>query len=150
MKQTFTIGVFGIIKDKQDRVLLVLRNDYNFWNLPGGGLEQGESPWQGVIREVKEETGYDVEVVKLSGIYTEPGQNEVIFAFECKIIDGETTLNKEAKKIQYFAFQEIPKNTFQQHIERIEDLLKHKTDVTLKIQKTDPSINLILKRNGKM
>ncbi len=145
MKQTFTIGVFGIIKDEQDRVLLVLRNDYNFWNLPGGGLKKGESPWQGVIREVKEETGYAVEVVKLSGVYTELGQNEVIFAFECKIIDGEQTLNKEAKKIQYFSFDEIPKNTFQQHIERIEDLLKNKTDVTLKIQQTDDSINLILK-----
>ena len=145
MKQTFTIGVFGIIKDEQDRVLLVLRNDYNFWNLPGGALEQGESPWQGVIREVKEETGYDVEVVKLSGVYTELGQSEVIFAFECKIIDGKPTLNKEAKKIQYFSFDEIPKNTFQQHIERIEDLLKNKTNVTLKVQKTDPSINLILK-----
>ncbi|MBP9802119.1 NUDIX domain-containing protein [Patescibacteria group bacterium] len=145
MKQTFTIGVFGIIKDEQDRVLLVLRNDYNFWNLPGGGLEKGESPWQGVIREVKEETGYDVEVVKLSGVYTELDQSEVMFAFECKIIKGEQTLNKEAKKIQYFSFDEIPKNTFQQHIERIEDFLKNKTNTTLKVQKTDPSINLILK-----
>lgn len=46
MKQTFTIGVFGIIRDEQDRVLLVLRNDYDLWNLPGGGLENGEAPWQ--------------------------------------------------------------------------------------------------------
>ena len=56
MKSTFTIGVFGIIRDEQNRVLLCLRNDYDLWNLPGGTLEQGESPWQGVIREVKEET----------------------------------------------------------------------------------------------
>lgn len=55
-KTGFNIGVFAIVKDEKDRVLLCLRNDYNVWNLPGGGLEAGEAPWQGVIREVKEET----------------------------------------------------------------------------------------------
>ncbi|MFA5994556.1 MAG: NUDIX domain-containing protein, partial [Parcubacteria group bacterium] len=72
MKQAFTIGVFGIIRDEKNRVLLVLRQDYDLWNLPGGGLEKGESPWQGVVREVKEETGLDVEVVRLAGIYSKP------------------------------------------------------------------------------
>jgi ADP-ribose pyrophosphatase YjhB (NUDIX family) len=40
MKSVFTIGVFGIIRDEQNRVLLCLRNDYDLWNLPGGALEQ--------------------------------------------------------------------------------------------------------------
>jgi mutator protein MutT len=134
MKQTFTIGVFGIIKDEQNRVLLVLRNDYDLWNLPGGGLENGETPWQGVIREVKEETGYDVEVVKLAGIYSKPEKNEIVFSFVCKIIGGEMTLNEEAKEIKYFSLHEIHKNTSQKHIERIEDLLKNENDLIMKSQ----------------
>ena len=60
MRQEFKISVFGIIKNEENRVLLCLRNDYNIWNLPGGGLEKGETPWQGIIREVKEETGLNI------------------------------------------------------------------------------------------
>ena len=41
----FTIGVFGIIIDDKDRVLLCHRRDFDLWNLPGGGVETGESPW---------------------------------------------------------------------------------------------------------
>ena len=50
----FTIGVFGIILDEQSKILLVHRTDYDLWNLPGGRLESGESPWEGVVREIKE------------------------------------------------------------------------------------------------
>ena len=124
MKQTFTIGVFGIIKDKQNRVLLILRNDYDLWNLPGGGLEKGESPWQGVIREVKEETGLNVSVTRLAGVYSKPDVDEIVFSFECKIIDGELTLNEEAKDFKYFSLQEIPKNSSSKQFERIKDLLE--------------------------
>lgn len=145
MKQTFTIGVFGIIKDEQDRVLLVLRNDYDLWNLPGGGLENGEAPWQGIIREVKEETGYDVEVIKLSGIYSKPEKNDIVFSFECKIIGGKMTLNEEAKDIKYFSLHEIPKNTSQKQVERIEDLLKNENELIMKTQLGKSSIELIQK-----
>lgn len=58
----FKIGVFGIIIDEQNRVLLCHRRDYDLWNLPGGGLEKNEAPWEGVVREVKEETGLRVKV----------------------------------------------------------------------------------------
>lgn len=126
MKQQFTIGVFWIIKDDQDCVLLCLRNDYNFRNLPGGGLEKWETPWEWVIREVKEETGLNVEVTSLAGVYSKPEKDEIVFSFECKVIDWKITLNEEAKDIQYFAFQEIPKNTPPKHVERIKDSLENK------------------------
>jgi len=143
MKQTFTIGVFGIIRDEQNRVLLCLRNDGDFWNLPGGGLEKGESPWQGVIREVKEETGLDVKVLRLIGIYSKPEKDDIVFSFECKIVGGKITLNDEAKNIQWFSFPEIPKNTFPKHIERIEDLLKKEGGLIMKIQTGKSSTELM-------
>ncbi|MFH0780072.1 MAG: NUDIX domain-containing protein [Parcubacteria group bacterium] len=143
MKHTFTIGVFGIIRDELNRVLLVLRHDYDLWNLPGGGLEKGESPWHCVIREVKEETGYDVEVVKLAGVYSKPERDEVCFSFECKITGGALTLNEEAKEIKYFHVHEIPKNTSTKQVERIKHLLEGGNETIMKIQTGKSSIELI-------
>ena len=52
-------------------MLLQKRADSNKWGFPGGAVELGETPQMAAIREVKEETGLDVEVDKLIGIYTE-------------------------------------------------------------------------------
>lgn len=139
MQQEFKIGVFGIIKNTEDNVLLCLRNDYNIWNLPGGRLEKGESPWQGVIREVKEETGLNVEIVRLIGVYSKPNKDEIVFSFECKMTGGELTLNDEAKDIKYFSLTEIPENTVLKQIERIKDSFENKDKTILKIQQTDKS-----------
>ncbi len=81
MRPEFTIAAFGIIFDKQKRVLLCHRRDCDLWNLPGGGMEHGESPWDCAKRETKEETGLDVEVVKLAGVYGKPENNAVQFSF---------------------------------------------------------------------
>jgi ADP-ribose pyrophosphatase YjhB (NUDIX family) len=125
---------------------LCLRNDYDLWNLPGGGLENGEAPWQGVIREVKEETGLDVEITKLIGIYSKTDKNDIVFAFECKIIGGKITLNEEAKDIKWFSLNEIPKNFPPKQLERINDLFENKKEVIMKIQKGKGAIELIKER----
>lgn len=143
MKQKFTIGVFGIIRDEDNRVLFCLRNDYDMWNLPGGALEKGESPWEGVIREVKEETGLDVKVIRLAGIYSKTDKSDIVFSFECKIIAGKIILNAEAKDIQYFAFNEIPQNTSRRQVERVRDLLENKEKFIMRIQIGKSSIELL-------
>ncbi len=148
MKQPFTIGTFGIIRDEQNRVLLCLRTDYDLWNLPGGCLEKGESPWAGAIREVKEETGLDVEIIRLVGIYSKPDKDDIVFDFECKIIGGEITLNAEARDIKWFALEEIPKNTPPKQVERIKDLFDNKEEVVMKIQIGKGAIELI--KEGKL
>ncbi len=61
-----------IVQD--DQVLLALWNEdaeRRRWTLPGGGVELHESPADGAVREVKEETGYDVELTRLLGIETD-------------------------------------------------------------------------------
>jgi len=148
MKYKVTIGIFGIITNKKDEVLLVHRNDYDLWNLPGGGLEKGESPWEGVIREVKEETGLDVEVSKLLGVYSKAPKNEIVFNFECGVIGGEPTLNEEANDIRYFNIKNLPQNISPKQVERIYDYFKDKNRVTMKIQKGKSSIELI--KEGKL
>ncbi len=148
MTPTFTIGVSGIIRDNENRVLLCRRNDYDLWNLPGGGVESGETPWAGVIREVKEETGLDVEIIRLTGVYSKPHKDKIVLAFECRVIGGEITLNDESREIKYFALSELPKNTSPKQVERIKDALENKTETIMKIQTGKSSIELI--KEGKL
>jgi ADP-ribose pyrophosphatase YjhB (NUDIX family) len=62
----------AVVTDDQDRIVLIRRRDNDLWALPGGGMELGESIVDTAVREVKEETGLDVEVTGLIGVYTNP------------------------------------------------------------------------------
>lgn len=146
-EEHFTIGTFAIILDSEKRVLLCHRRDFDLWNLPGGKLEQGESPWEGVMREVKEETGLDVSVDRLAGIYYKSEKNEIVFSFVCTITSGGIQLSQEADKVEYFAPNSLPKNTSPKQVERITDAIEH-TDCVMKTQTGPSSIELI--RQGKL
>jgi ADP-ribose pyrophosphatase YjhB (NUDIX family) len=143
----FKIGIFAIILDEQKRVLLCHRRDYDLWNLPGGGLEKDESPWDGVIREVKEEVGLDVKVTKLQGVYSKPDNDEIVFSFFCIQTGGKIRLTDEADEIKYFKINDIPKNISPKQIERIKDAL-NSDKLVLKDQKGPSSIDLI--KQGKL
>jgi ADP-ribose pyrophosphatase YjhB (NUDIX family) len=149
MKQTYTIGAFAIILDEQDRVLLCHRRDYDLWNLPGGGVELNETPWECVIREVKEETGLDVEVESLAGIYSKRNETDICFSFICKVTGGKISLTDEADILKYFAVNEIPQNTSPNQVDRIKDVLVEKQKMPImKIQEKISSIDLI--KQGKL
>jgi ADP-ribose pyrophosphatase YjhB (NUDIX family) len=119
----FTTGAFAIIFDEEERVLLCHRRDMDAWNLPGGGLEPGELPNECVIREVREETGLEVMVERLVGVYTKPGRNELLFAFVCRITGGSLRLTSESDGNCYFPPGRLPPNTLLKHAERIWDAL---------------------------
>lgn len=144
----FTIGVFGIIFDSEGKVLLVHRTDYDLWNLPGGRLENNEVPWEGVKREIKEETGFESEVIKLVGVSSKRNKNDIVFTFLCKITNGQAALNKEADKIEYFEINKIPPNTVPKQVERIKDVLQNPNEIILKIQTSKSAIELI--KEGKL
>ena len=72
----------AIVTDRSGRILLHRRSDNDLWGLPGGGMELGESISQTIVREVREETGLDVEPRYVIGIYTNP-RHVIAFA------DGE-------------------------------------------------------------
>lgn len=93
-----SIGVSALIRNEAGEILVTQRGDDGRWVEPGGGLEPGETPAQAIIREVREETGLDVEPVRLIGVYGGPNyrvtgkegvQTSIVgFVFDCKVTGG--------------------------------------------------------------
>jgi mutator protein MutT len=129
-----TIGAFAIILDADERVLLCHRTDRDAWNLPGGKVEQGESPWEAIIREVEEEVGIAVRFDRLIGMYFVPTKNDLVVHFRCSSVGGELRLSAEADAIQWFHRDAIPANTLPRQIERIADAYADPAGVCLKVQ----------------
>jgi len=114
-------GAFAVIFDGTRRVLLCHRRDIDAWNLPGGGVEDGEAPWDAVLREMREEVGVEADVVRLTGLYWKPERDELVFNFECRIVSGTPSTSDEADRVGYFGIDELPANTGAKHVERIRD-----------------------------
>ena len=69
---SIVVAVTVFVTDDDNRVLLIHRTDNDLWALPGGGQDFGEYIAETVVRETKEESGIDVEVTGLIGVYTNP------------------------------------------------------------------------------
>src|SRR5437764_12911069 len=118
----FRVAVSALLFDAQ-RVLLAHRRDINWWNLPGGGMELGETVEEAVKREVLEETGLVVEVEQLVGVYSKPQKQEVVLAFRCRKVGGVLTETEESCECCYFVPDDLPVNTLPKHRPRIQDAL---------------------------
>lgn len=105
-----SIGVFAAIFDDDGRILLVKRNyGPRNWTTPGGKLEERESPLDGMVREVEEETGYLVEAGPLVGVYAAPFKDDIVLFFEAAATGcGTWTADGEISEIAYFAEDSLP------------------------------------------
>jgi ADP-ribose pyrophosphatase YjhB (NUDIX family) len=114
-------AAFTVIPNDEGEVLWVKRTDNGMWNLPGGGHENGEAPWQTAERETREETGLEVALEGLYGVYIKPEQNEVIFNFAARPTSGQLTTGPEAAEFAYFKPGREPSNSLPLHVERVAD-----------------------------
>lgn len=145
----FAIGAFVVIFDENNRVLLSHRRNRDIWNLPGGGVEQGELPTEAAVRETREETGLRVKIVKLVGVYGKPHRDEFAFVFLGKVQGGKLKKSKEADKHRYFSLKKIPKNTIPKHVERIYDAAHEYKKPVFNHQESISGRELIKKLNKK-
>jgi len=141
----FSIGAFAIIFDEQRRVLLCHRRDMDVWNLPGGGVESRELPTEAVIRETKEETGLEVDVERLIGVYGKADKDELVFAFTCRVVGGQLVVTDEADECRYFEIENIPPNTSPKQAARIQDAVRPSAQPVFRRQ-GEPSTREMLKR----
>lgn len=120
----YTLGAFAVVCDDVERVLVSHRRDLDLWNLPGGRVKTDEMPDVAVVREVKEETGLDVEVLRLTGVYGRAdGGADMVFTFECRVVGGEPVPTEEADRHEWFHVGDLPVNTVPKHVARIRDAL---------------------------
>ena len=102
-------GSVGLIfTNDYKQILLVKRRDIPVWDLPSGGMNEGESPEECVIRETFEETGLNVVVKRPVAIYNNTWKDGTIHSFECEVVGGEMKLTDESKGIDYHDVQNLP------------------------------------------
>lgn len=115
---TLALGCAAAIFDStRQKVLLVRRLDNSLWCLPGGHMDPGESVSEACAREVFEETGLQIQVGKLIGVYSDPHRRvdypdgkrvqSVVLTFEAQPISGELRLSNETSAYGWFSLAEI-------------------------------------------
>ncbi|PEC82244.1 NUDIX domain-containing protein [Bacillus cereus] len=111
-------SVAAFIKNEQGKILFQYPGG-EYWSLPAGAIESGETPEKSVVREVWEETGLKVQVKKQKGVfggeefrhtYLNGDQVEyIVVVFECEVISGKLkSIDGESLKLQYFSLSEKP------------------------------------------
>lgn len=101
---------------KDDKILLVHENN-DSWSLPGGWCDVLESIKSNTIKEVKEETGLDVETIKIISIQDRNRHNIPVYAYGvckifvlCEVLSGEFVKNIETIETEYFSLNNLPNN----------------------------------------
>ncbi|MBI3998409.1 MAG: NUDIX domain-containing protein [Armatimonadetes bacterium] len=92
--------------------VLLVRHAYDqkLWAMPGGAMDEGESPVDAVVREVGEETGLEVKVEGLFGVYWVRNPDNLTLAFRCRVTGGRLRANPgEILEARYFPTDALPR-----------------------------------------
>ncbi|MEV8017152.1 NUDIX domain-containing protein [Streptomyces sp. NPDC086554] len=108
---SMVVAASAVVTDGGGRILLQRRRDNDLWALPGGGMEMTDSLPGAAVREVKEETGYDVEITGLVGTYTDPlhiiaysdgeVRRQFNVCFRARIVGGTLAISKESTEVRF-------------------------------------------------
>jgi len=112
------VGVDVFVLDAESRVLLIRRTDNGLWATPGGYQDLGETPRECGVREVFEETGFEVRVTRLLGVFSSqryqsvnsPWKDREIthVLFEGEVAGGTARTSEESSEVEWFARDGLP------------------------------------------
>jgi ADP-ribose pyrophosphatase YjhB (NUDIX family) len=121
----------GAVVIQGGKVLLTRRANEpfkNHWDFPGGFLECGELPEDGLKREVVEELKVGIKIVRVLGIYPDTygpgGEATLNIYYQCKILDGVITPQKEIAEARWFVINDLPAQLAFGHVKLVLDTLK--------------------------
>ncbi|TDC28806.1 NUDIX domain-containing protein [Micromonospora sp. 15K316] len=110
-------AVTVFVLDAQNRVLLIRRTDNGLWAIPGGAQDFGEYIAETAVRETKEESGVDVEVTGIVGIYTDPKhvmaysdgevRQQFSICFRARHLGGDLTPSSESSEVRWVGRDEL-------------------------------------------
>jgi len=115
--------VAGFVFLCEGGAILLVKQNYGqgYWSLPGGEMEQGESIEQAVIREVKEETGMDICLGRLIGVYSKPDECGLALTFKGTVVGGALRASNEISEAAYFTTDSLPQHVRPHFYQRVRD-----------------------------
>ncbi|GAA1857134.1 NUDIX hydrolase [Asanoa iriomotensis] len=119
-----SVSVAAIIVNDAGQVLMTQRRDNGHWEPPGGVLELSESILDGLRREVREETGLEIEPERLTGVYKNMPRAIVALVFRARVLDNspsETT--EEAARIEWLSREQVATRCDEAYAVRVHDAL---------------------------
>jgi 8-oxo-dGTP diphosphatase len=94
---------------KDSKILLIKRRDIPVWVLPGGGIDTGESPENAACREMEEETGYRVKIIRKIAEYSPTNRlAKLTHFYEVAVLEGAPKTGAETRGIDFFALDQLP------------------------------------------
>ncbi|WP_152655588.1 NUDIX hydrolase [Oceanobacillus sp. CFH 90083] len=122
------ISAATIVRNENNELLLI-KGPRRGWEMPGGQVEEGESIREAAIRETKEESGIDVEILKFCGIYQNVNRSICNTLFLAKPVGGGFTTTSESLDVEFFpveqALEMVKARNFRERIEHYLDENKH-------------------------
>lgn len=113
VRARFRAAVAALIFDEQGRVLLFKHTYRKFeWGIPAGSLEYREQPADAIVREFNEETGMQIEIVRLLNVVSAREDHHLTVVYLCKIVGGEFQPSHEISEMRYFDVNDLPRMLF--------------------------------------
>ena len=122
-----SVSVAGAVIREDGRILVIKRRDNGNWEPPGGVLELDETPQEGVVREVLEETGIRVDVEQLTGVYKNMVRGIVALVFRCKPSEGIELPSSESVAVEWVTPEQVSGRMSEAYSIRLLDALDFNT-----------------------
>ena len=118
-----SVSVAAAIINPAGQLLAVRRHDNGHWEPPGGVLELDETIPAGLMREVREETGLEVELEALTGVYKNMRRGIVALVFRSRIVAGEPRATNEVVEVAWLTPDEVRERMDEAYATRLLDAL---------------------------
>ena len=136
MKELPRLVVVALVFISRGDSILLVKQGYGkgYWSLPGGVVEIGESVEDAAAREVMEETGLEICVRRVIGVYSKPDEQSIAISLEGEVIGGVLQPQNEIVECRYFRMDNLPSPVRDHLFQRIKDFQEHNQQAVIRTQ----------------